>query len=273
MKQVPRQSSGPAQKFVVVNSDDFGLSAEVNHATIRAFAEGLISRTSILANLPGFQEACELAHRHQLYGRVGLHLNMTQGRPLTTLPAILPSLCDGSGNFLPPRRRLWLTRREAAALELEFEAQLQACLRNGLKPSHLNSHHDMHVELAITPIVIRIARRHGVPAVRIASRKPSIARLFQFQRSTCNRRLRAAGLAKTQYFGDCDEIKPVLGNSGSVYEVIVHARLNESGELVDLGGANLRQRLGGLQTPCLPISCAEAPMTHYCMRMPLGIGQ
>ncbi len=37
---------------MIVNADDFGLSPRVNEAMIRAFDEGLISSTTIMANVP-----------------------------------------------------------------------------------------------------------------------------------------------------------------------------------------------------------------------------
>jgi hypothetical protein len=32
-----------------------------------------------MANMPGFDEASELAHRHRLVSKIGLHLNLTSG--------------------------------------------------------------------------------------------------------------------------------------------------------------------------------------------------
>ena len=42
---------------LIVNADDFGMSAAVNKAILKAFQEKLISSTSIMANMPGFDEA------------------------------------------------------------------------------------------------------------------------------------------------------------------------------------------------------------------------
>jgi hypothetical protein len=37
-----------------------------------------------MANMPGFDEASELAHRHRLVSKIGLHLNLTSGYPLSS---------------------------------------------------------------------------------------------------------------------------------------------------------------------------------------------
>ena len=67
---------------IIVNADDFGMSAEANRAIVEAFENNVISSTTLMTNMPGFEEACELAHRRRLLGKIGLHLNLTSGYPL-----------------------------------------------------------------------------------------------------------------------------------------------------------------------------------------------
>jgi predicted glycoside hydrolase/deacetylase ChbG (UPF0249 family) len=62
---------------IIANADDFGLNDEVNQAIVEAFEKHMISSATLMANMPGFEEACELAHRHGLLGRIGVHLNLT----------------------------------------------------------------------------------------------------------------------------------------------------------------------------------------------------
>ena len=68
---------------MIVIADDFGLSEEVNAAIVEAFDRGLLTGASIIANMPAFEEACELAAEHGFQDRVGTHLNLTEGTPLT----------------------------------------------------------------------------------------------------------------------------------------------------------------------------------------------
>ena len=63
----------PTRK-IIVNADDFGMSAETNRAIVGAFENNVISSTTLMTNMRGFDEACELAHRHRLLGMIGLHL-------------------------------------------------------------------------------------------------------------------------------------------------------------------------------------------------------
>jgi chitin disaccharide deacetylase len=210
----------------------------------------LISSTTIMANTRGFEDACALVHQHNLHGKVGLHLNMTYGAPLTGAVAKCAALCDPKGDFRRPRRLLWLSRNETSALDDEFEAQLQACMHNGVEPSHFDSHHDMHTQLAVTPIVVRIALRRHVSAVRLAGncvsvmealRRPRLARRSLYG-AIHNHRVRAAGLAKTRFFGTPAEIRRVLRRGPTDCELMVHARTANGGELIDESGECIHQR-------------------------------
>src|SRR5690606_39821684 len=80
-----RQVAGgkPMIARVIINADDFGLSSEENHTIISAFEQNLISSATLMANMPGFVEACELTRQHRLQGKIGLHFNLTYGRPLS----------------------------------------------------------------------------------------------------------------------------------------------------------------------------------------------
>ncbi len=56
---------------VTVNADDFGLSLSDNALILRAFETGVISSATAMANMPGFEPACELARQPLLNGHVG----------------------------------------------------------------------------------------------------------------------------------------------------------------------------------------------------------
>lgn len=68
---------------VIVNADDFGLDLDYNQLTLRAFKQGVISSATLMANMPAFNDACELTLQHGLLGRIGLHFNLTYGAPLS----------------------------------------------------------------------------------------------------------------------------------------------------------------------------------------------
>jgi len=130
---------------IIVNADDFGMSSSVNKAIFFAFDHGLIFSTSIMANMSGFDEACDMVQRLQVEdGRIGVHLNITEGRALTDRIAKCTRFCDKSGAFTGSHLVFSLSTDESRAVEEEFQAQVQACIDRGILPTHLDSHHHYH---------------------------------------------------------------------------------------------------------------------------------
>jgi len=163
---------GSAAALPIINADDFGASPEHNQAIAISFREGWINSASIMPTMAGFAEACDLVERNHLRGQIGLHLNLSEGPPLSSAIAGLPRFCDRQGIF---HRRtgglkqasIHLSSVEHRALAEEVSAQISRCVAAGIPPSHLDSHLHSHIEWAIGGVVIAMARKHGVPAVRI----------------------------------------------------------------------------------------------------------
>ena len=101
---------------LIVNADDFGMSAEVNRAIVEAFENNVISSTTLMANMPGFGEACELAHRHRLVSKIGLHLNLTSRYPLSSPIRRCARFCDTNGMFHARQTRFRLSKEERLAV-------------------------------------------------------------------------------------------------------------------------------------------------------------
>ncbi|NLH41498.1 MAG: ChbG/HpnK family deacetylase [Planctomycetes bacterium] len=227
--------------MLIINADDFGLSHDANMGIVQAFERGLCSSCSIMANMPGFEEACELARRHGWKDRVGLHLVLTEGLPVTRSIREFPEFCDSSGRFVLSRRKRVLRLSPVAALAAceEIRGQIAACRRQGLRISHVDSHSHAHEEWAIAPLVIRAAIRAGIPRMRLcrtfSTRPLSAKRLY---RRMVNRRIRAAGLAGTDHFGGPDDCVAFCRRYGEAkgsrvsWEVMVHPT-DSDGRLVD----------------------------------------
>jgi predicted glycoside hydrolase/deacetylase ChbG (UPF0249 family) len=154
---------------VIVNADDFGLSACENAVILGAFQAGVISSATAMANMPAFEAACVMAQHPLLKNRIGLHFNLTYGRPLSQSILGRTNFCDRSGVFdlNLSRHRLWLSRRDRDAVLEELQAQWQRCVDNGVRPSHIDSHQHVHNIWPIGEIVARFAASQGV-AVRLA---------------------------------------------------------------------------------------------------------
>src|SRR4030042_5043483 len=89
-KRLRSHATDRESTMLIINADDFGLSHSVNLAVIRAFERGLCTSCSVMPNMRGFEEACDLARKHELTDRAGLHLTLTQGGTDTRAPKAFP---------------------------------------------------------------------------------------------------------------------------------------------------------------------------------------
>ena len=152
------------EKILIINADDFGLLPEVNQGIIECFEAGSITSTTLMVNTQGATDAVELAQKHPVLG-VGLHFNLTQGKPIRS-PVDIPSLVDDSGNFHNRSRfekKMILGKIQPNDLKREFTAQCDRFGELGLEMTHIDSHHHIHVFPSIFKIVSNYARKVSLP--------------------------------------------------------------------------------------------------------------
>lgn len=153
---------------LIINADDFGYSKGVNYGIIDAHQNGLVTSTTMMANMPAAEHASKLAFENPDLS-VGIHFVLTCGAPVSTG---VPSLVDEYGNF----KRLSVFEKDGSInpeeVEKEYRAQLERFLSFGLKPSHFDSHHHMHMHDLVYPVFEKLAKEQGVP-IRISSPNPN----------------------------------------------------------------------------------------------------
>jgi predicted glycoside hydrolase/deacetylase ChbG (UPF0249 family) len=144
-------------KQLIINADDFGLTAGVSRGILHAMRKGIVSSTSAMVCN---RAAAVLARASDtLSGRVGLHLQLTDGSPCSTR---CRSLVTRQSRF--PRFPEHLGTPDPDEIRIEWQAQLDAFLRSGLTPSHIDTHHNVHAYPVIFEVYCEVARRCGVPA-------------------------------------------------------------------------------------------------------------
>lgn len=156
----------PQAKRVVVNADDFGFSGGITAGILRAHREGIVTSTTIAANMPAAAEAVGRLTEAPDLG-VGVHLNVCQGPPISPEGAELAG-ADGLmgrsavGLILACTARPRLLR----AIEAEFDAQIRWVLAQGLRPTHLDSHRHVHAFSPIFRRVRALAKRYHIRWIR-----------------------------------------------------------------------------------------------------------
>jgi len=166
--RVTERIEGAVAKLIVTG-DDFGLSPAVNQAIVMAHREGLLTSASLMVNGSAAAEAIALARAHPMLA-VGLHLVLCQGRS-TLSPDLIPGLVDDAGNFpssaVLAGLRYFFVGSLRPQLRREIEAQLAAFEVTGLALSHVDGHLNLHVHPTILPILLELAERYRIRAMRL----------------------------------------------------------------------------------------------------------
>ena len=154
---------------LIVNADDFGLHAAVNRGILTAHTEGIVSSTSLMAGGAAFDDAVRIA-RHCPQLGVGVHLTLVGARPVLPV-AEVSSLLDEAGDFYGSYplfiKRFLRGKIRLAEVERELAAQIDRVRMAGIQPSHLDSHQHLHVLPGIGGLVLDLARRFSIRAIRI----------------------------------------------------------------------------------------------------------
>ena len=154
----------------MINADDFGLYGGVNKAVSQAYAEGVLTSATVMANMPGADEAAAIAKETPGIG-IGVHLNLTEGGPVSE-DAAVKCLVDSQGQFAYSPFSLAMLSMAAPrirrAIAVELAAQVQWVIDKGISPTHLDSHKHIHCFPSMFAMVCRLAERFGIGAVRFA---------------------------------------------------------------------------------------------------------
>lgn len=149
-------------KRLIINADDFGLSLGVSRGIALAAKTGVLTSTTIMGNMPDLGEHLRLLNDAPV--GLGVHLVLSAGKPRLE-PNVVPSLVDNQGCF---RRNF----RQAVKLatpehvKQEWQAQIEHILSLGVRPTHIDSHHHVHMAPKLIRIAIELAHYYRIPAIR-----------------------------------------------------------------------------------------------------------
>ena len=172
---------------LIVNADDFGLTAGVNRAILETHTAGVVSSTTLMANGPAFEDAVTAA-RSAPNLSVGCHVVLVDGTPvaqpgaLDTLVAVRSAEPEKFYSSLSAfAARAMLGGFDRDQLVEEVTAQIRKIQATGLNVTHLDTHKHAHLFPEILGALLRAARICGVRAIRnpIVPVKALPARLFK----------------------------------------------------------------------------------------------
>ncbi len=158
------------RRRLILSADDFGMSPGVNAAIMRAHREGALTQASLMVRGRAAAEAVALARAAPTLA-VGLHLTLVQGR-CAAPPESVPLLAGPDGHFrnhpIWAGVRYFFTPGARAQLRREILAQLDAFAATGLPLSHVDGHVTMHMHPVALDLLLEVAARYRIRALRLA---------------------------------------------------------------------------------------------------------
>lgn len=144
---------------LIINADDFGITKSANESIIELANLGVLSSTTVMANMPHASEITELLAIEKI--GIGLHINLTQGMPISN-PHQIPSLVDANGNFLEKKgfeKAIKSGLIQKKDIKTEIMAQFDWLYqRIGNRLDHFDSHQGTNKFSLVSDTLIEISK-------------------------------------------------------------------------------------------------------------------
>jgi len=137
-----------AERFLIVNADDFGLSSGVNRGIITAHTDGIVTSASLMVRAPAAREAAEYCRSYPSLS-LGLHVDLGEW-------------IYQNEDWIPLYHVVPTTDSKAVADEIMRQFDQFVHLTGG-NPTHLDSHQHVHRHEPVRSILLSLARNLHVP--------------------------------------------------------------------------------------------------------------
>lgn len=151
---------------LVVNADDLGAGEARDRGILEAHRYGIVTSVSVLSQGPSCRAAMRLL-RGSPELDPGIHINLSEGRPLSRRVRTLVD--PATGRFwgkTEARRRALEGLFDPEEIEREAGAQMDRLFEEGIRPSHVDGHHHLHVYGCVAAPVARAAAARGIRRYR-----------------------------------------------------------------------------------------------------------
>jgi chitin disaccharide deacetylase len=163
---------------LIVNADDFGLTAGVNRAIAELHRAGVLTSATLMARAAATDEAIQIVRALPSLD-VGCHVVLVDGELALSAREEIPHLANRSdGRFRPSligflnwlardSQRRWPFRARAIReIEAETAAQIASLQDKGIRLTHIDTHKHTHMFPAVLRPVLWAARAAGIRSVR-----------------------------------------------------------------------------------------------------------
>lgn len=218
---------------IIVNADDCGISLEVNKKIEEFINRGLLSSTTIMGNMPFIADSKRLYELYKDAVSFGVHLNLSQGTPLTQSQVLLDNgfVLEKDNevvfNIENKRNNGKYSKDVEDAILKELSSQIEAVLSHNIAISHIDSHHHVHTRPYMLKVLPRLLKKYNITKMR------RMRNYMPFSIERCKRNIwwhlinmQAHKLKTTDYFCSFEEFIQLANNgfikNNSVIELMTH---------------------------------------------------
>jgi predicted glycoside hydrolase/deacetylase ChbG (UPF0249 family) len=155
------------QRYLVIRSDDAGMSHSVNMALEKLISTGLPVSVSVMVPTPWYLETVGMLKQHPDVA-VGVHLTLNsewknyRWGPVLGRTAV-PSLVDADGYFFPSSEALDQNHPDLKQVEAELRAQIDRAVHSGMKVDYIDYHMGtVYDHPQFREIAERLAKEYGL---------------------------------------------------------------------------------------------------------------
>lgn len=226
---------------LVINADDCGRSVYDNQKIEEAINKGIITSTSVMANMEDLDGAVSLYEKYNDRISFGIHLNLSEGTPLVWSDIYRqtgfcvedndrmvfgfcvdeikksPSAAKKKYQFTP------LSKELKNCIHNEIKEQIEKVRKTGIEISHIDSHSHMHLSPFILPIVCDVAKEYGLTKMRHArNRLGYSAKSWIYRGLNCYQYYYLRRFKMADVFCSAREYDSIKKEDGLSYELMCH---------------------------------------------------
>lgn len=152
---------------LIINADGLGFTPGVNKGIREVVEFGLVKSTSALANFDATEEISSFVQSFP-HVSVGIHLNLSVGRPISEPGRIRTLVNPATGEFWGDKLPYMLMTGRISFTEMvtELDAQVRRLLDLGVEITHVDGHQNKHLYPPFFLATMRVAEKYGIKRIR-----------------------------------------------------------------------------------------------------------
>jgi predicted glycoside hydrolase/deacetylase ChbG (UPF0249 family) len=151
---------------LIINADDFGRSEDINNTILWLHKKGIVSSTTIMAEGACFSMAVDISKNNPKLG-TGVHLCLDGPFNIgTNYNTILNSDKSQFHDKNEIIRKLRTFSADESEIYKEYCLQIEKVLDHGIKISHLDHHHHLHLYPSALRMIIKAAKKFKISYIR-----------------------------------------------------------------------------------------------------------